>query len=104
MDDFSIDKVRDMLWAGLGVDSHEARAKECDFGVLSIRHWTMSSLVAHRYVNKSNNMILVGDAFHAFPIAGGLGMNTGLQDAHNLARRLALLVIESQLPTKFCSI
>jgi len=94
MDDFSIDKVRDMIWAGLGVvDSHAA--KECDFDVLSIRPWTMSSLVAQRYVNKSNNMILVGDAAHAFPPAGGFGMNTGLQDAHNLAWRLAFLLQHS---------
>ncbi|KAL7428840.1 hypothetical protein ACHAXM_001579, partial [Skeletonema potamos] len=90
MDDFSIDKVRDMVWAGLGVDRHEAN--ECDFDVLSIRPWTMSSLVAQSYVNKSNNMILVGDAAHAFPPAGGFGMNTGLQDAHNLAWRLALVL------------
>jgi 2-polyprenyl-6-methoxyphenol hydroxylase-like FAD-dependent oxidoreductase len=28
------------------------------------------------------NVVLVGDAAHAFPPAGGFEMNTGLQDAH----------------------
>ena len=93
MDDFSADKVREMVWAGLGMDRHEA--SECDFDVLSIRPWTMSSLVAQSYVNKSNNLVLVGDAAHAFPPAGGFGMNTGLQDSHNLAWRLALLLHHS---------
>lgn len=30
-------------------------------------------------------VFLIGDAAHRFPPAGGLGMNTGIQDAHNLA-------------------
>jgi len=93
MDDFGIGKVREMVWAGLGMNSNEAN--ECDLDVLSIRPWTMSSLVAQSYVNKSNNMVLVGDAAHAFPPAGGFGMNTGLQDSHNLAWRLALLLRSS---------
>jgi putative polyketide hydroxylase len=34
-------------------------------------------------------VLLNGDAAHRFPHAGGFGMNTGLQDAHNLAWKLA---------------
>ena len=34
-------------------------------------------------------MFLAGDAAHRFPPAGGFGMNTGVQDAHNLAWKLA---------------
>ncbi|MFD4559328.1 FAD-dependent monooxygenase [Streptomyces sp. NPDC058469] len=33
---------------------------------------------------------LAGDAAHIHPIAGGLGMNTGIQDAYNLGWKLAL--------------
>jgi 2-polyprenyl-6-methoxyphenol hydroxylase-like FAD-dependent oxidoreductase len=36
------------------------------------------------------NVFLVGDAAHRFPPAGGFGMNTGIQDAHNLAWKLAM--------------
>ncbi|MGW3107758.1 FAD-dependent monooxygenase [Streptomyces sp. NPDC001100] len=35
-------------------------------------------------------VLLAGDAAHAHPIAGGLGMNTGIQDAYNLGWKLAL--------------
>jgi FAD binding domain len=34
-------------------------------------------------------VFLAGDAAHCFPPAGGFGMNTGIQDAHNLAWKLA---------------
>mmetsp|Transcript_6481 Transcript_6481/g.14653 ORF Transcript_6481/g.14653 Transcript_6481/m.14653 type:complete len:865 (+) Transcript_6481:28-2622(+) len=95
--DFDSDTVRDMIWAGLvgtrNTDKETAdNEDDFNFEILSIRPWTMSSLVAQRYFNDSGNMALVGDAAHAFPPAGGFGMNTGLQDAHNIAWRLALLL------------
>ena len=62
-----------------------------DFDVVSIRPWTMSSLVASNYTD-GNSGVLMGDAAHVFPPAGGFGMNTGLQDAFNLAWRLAVCV------------
>ena len=37
-------------------------------------------------------MFLAGDAAHRFPPAGGFGMNTGIQDAHNLAWKLAAVL------------
>ncbi|QFZ17836.1 FAD-dependent monooxygenase [Saccharothrix syringae] len=37
-------------------------------------------------------VFLVGDAAHAHSPAGGQGLNTGLQDAHNLAWKLAAVV------------
>ena len=33
-----------------------------------------------------------GDAAHRFPPSGGFGMNSGLQDAHNLAWKIAYAV------------
>ena len=56
------------------------------YRVESQKIWTMSALVAERYVE--DRCVLVGDAAHVFPPAGGLGMNTGLQDVHNLAWKL----------------
>jgi hypothetical protein len=37
-------------------------------------------------------VFLAGDAAHVHPIAGGLGMNTGIQDAYNLGWKLALVL------------
>ena len=37
-------------------------------------------------------MLLAGDAAHRFPPTGGFGLNTGVQDAHNLAWKLALVL------------
>lgn len=80
--DFTMDKVHKMV----------SKIMDSDTGVdiVSIRPWTMSSLIASSYVDPASKAgILVGDAAHVFPPAGGFGMNTGLQDVHNLAWRLA---------------
>mmetsp|Transcript_22946 Transcript_22946/g.59960 ORF Transcript_22946/g.59960 Transcript_22946/m.59960 type:complete len:174 (-) Transcript_22946:1156-1677(-) len=43
-------------------------------------------------------IFLVGDAAHCFPPAGGFGMNTGVQDAHNLAWKLAMVLHSNSNP------
>ena len=80
-EDFSEPQVRDMIRTALGSD-------DIEFEIQSIAPWTMGSLVAERYYQ--DNVYLVGDAAHVFPPAGGLGMNTGLQDVYSLAWRLCL--------------
>ena len=80
-EDFSIPKVRKMVRSILGDTD--------DFIIHSVRPWTMGSLVARNYYTEEG-VILVGDAAHVFPPAGGFGMNTGLQDAYSLAWRIAL--------------
>ena len=47
---------------------------------------------------QAGNVYLAGDAAHAFPPAGGFGMNTGVQDAHNLAWKLAAGVLPCMRP------
>ncbi|MCH1454219.1 MAG: FAD-dependent monooxygenase, partial [Flavobacteriaceae bacterium] len=54
-----------------------------DIDVKSINYWRMSAQIAETY--RKNRVILVGDAAHSFPPTGGLGMNTGISDAHNIA-------------------
>jgi 2-polyprenyl-6-methoxyphenol hydroxylase-like FAD-dependent oxidoreductase len=83
-EDFTYEKVYDMVQAALGDDT-------INFKIRSIRPWTMGSLVAERYYS-NKGVFLVGDAAHIFPPAGGLGMNTGLQDVFSLAWRLAVVV------------
>ncbi|WQF85230.1 Putative FAD-binding domain, FAD/NAD(P)-binding domain superfamily [Colletotrichum destructivum] len=55
--------------------------------VLSYRPWVLSRKVAKEY--RRGNVFLVGDAAHSFPPTGGLGLNSGIADAHNLAYKIA---------------
>ncbi|XP_042063668.1 putative polyketide hydroxylase [Salvia splendens] len=60
-----------------------------DVNVLDVKPWVMHAEVAQSFLASNNRVILAGDAAHRFPPAGGFGMNTGIQDAHNLAWKLA---------------
>ncbi len=60
--------------------------EEANIVVKSVRPWTMSSQVAERM--RDGNIFLAGDAAHCFPPTGGWGLNSGVQDAHNLAWKL----------------
>jgi 2,4-dichlorophenol 6-monooxygenase len=60
---------------------------EVDFEILGISTWHMSAQVAERY--RRGRTFLVGDAAHRFPPTGGLGLNTGVADVHNLVWKLA---------------
>lgn len=52
--------------------------------------WTGQGLLAERY--RFGRVFLAGDAAHRHPPATGLGLNSGIQDAHNLAWKLAMVV------------
>lgn len=58
--------------------------------------WEMAALSAERY--GEGRLFLVGDAAHVVPPVGGYGANTGIQDAHNLAWKLALVLAGSAGP------
>jgi hypothetical protein len=45
-----------------------------------------------------DRVFLAGDAAHVHPIAGGLGMNSGVQDAHNLGWKLGLVLAGKATP------
>jgi 2,4-dichlorophenol 6-monooxygenase len=55
--------------------------------ILSIDAWSPHVQVAARY--REGRVFLVGDAAHRFPPTGGLGLNTGIQEAHHLVETLA---------------
>lgn len=52
--------------------------------------WQVRRMVAERY--RYGRIFLVGDAAHRHPPAGGLGMNTSVQDSFNLAWKLAAVL------------
>ncbi|WP_213739852.1 FAD-dependent monooxygenase [Bradyrhizobium sp. dw_411] len=55
-------------------------------------HWSSVYRVSHRLVSSYSKgcAFLAGDAAHLHPPVGGQGLNTGVQDAYNLAWKLAL--------------
>jgi 2-polyprenyl-6-methoxyphenol hydroxylase-like FAD-dependent oxidoreductase len=60
---------------------------------LTSAHWLTYFEVHHGQVPRYrfDRVLLAGDAGHIHSPAGGQGMNTGMQDAHNLAWKLALV-------------
>ncbi|MFM9925436.1 FAD-dependent monooxygenase [Variovorax sp. H27-G14] len=61
-----------------------------DVQVINRSIWRLSRQVAAGF--RKNRVFLVGDAAHRFPPSGGYGMNSGIQDAHNLAWKLAFVL------------
>lgn len=55
-----------------------------------VSHWTLETVVADRFAD--GRVFLVGDAAHRQTPGAGLGLNSGIQDAHNIAWKLALVL------------
>ncbi|KAL4745610.1 hypothetical protein BDW72DRAFT_186380 [Aspergillus terricola var. indicus] len=66
-----------------------AIGQETPFDILSVRPWVFRRQIAQTF--QKGNIFLVGDAAHSFPPTGGLGLNCGIADAHNLAYKLAFV-------------
>jgi 2-polyprenyl-6-methoxyphenol hydroxylase-like FAD-dependent oxidoreductase len=62
--------------------------------------WRSSYRVNVRMVDqlRVGRVFLAGDAAHVHPIAGGLGMNSGIQDAYNLGWKLGLVLAGDATP------
>ena len=64
-----------------------AGVPDLEVEILGIDPWVAASLVAERF--SSGRVFIAGDAAHEMPPTGGFGLNTGVQDVHNLAWKLA---------------
>jgi hypothetical protein len=63
---------------------------DLDVKLMGMQAFTFAAQVAQRY--REGNVFLAGDAAHRMTPSGGMGMNTGIHDVHNLAWKLAAVL------------
>lgn len=82
------------------IEARIKREAEIDLDITCV-HWFSTYKVHTRHVEKFSlgRCFLAGDSAHIHTPAGGQGMNTGIQDAYNLAWKLAL-VLKRSAPEK----
>lgn len=79
LSDFTAPVCKELILSAIGT--------QVGVDVKSVKAWTMQTGLADTY--RTDNILIVGDACHQFPPAGAFGMNSGIQDANNLAWKLA---------------
>ena len=94
VDDFTPAVCERMLRSAIGWRRGDTKSMD----VLGVRAWTMSAEVSETFAS-GDRIFLAGDAAHRFPPSGGFGMNTGIQDAHNLAWKLAAVTKNISSPS-----
>jgi 2-polyprenyl-6-methoxyphenol hydroxylase-like FAD-dependent oxidoreductase len=67
-----------------------AGVPDLEVEILGIDPWVAASVVAERF--SAGRVFIAGDAAHEMPPTGGFGLNTGVQDVHNLAWKLAAVL------------
>jgi len=72
-------KIRELLGVG-----------DIPIEIIQISHWSVQGSVADKYA--AGRVFLIGDSCHRHPPTTGLGMNTCVQDAQNLAWKLAAVL------------
>ena len=63
---------------------------EVPIKITKLSYWTVNNMVARRY--SKGRVFCMGDAVHRHPPSNGLGSNTSIQDAYNLAWKMKLVL------------
>lgn len=82
VEDFTPERCIDLVRKATGLPALEVE-------ILSVLPWEMAARAAQRLT--VGRVFLAGDAAHIMPPVGGFGASTGIQDAQNLAWKLALV-------------
>ncbi|MED0873110.1 FAD-dependent monooxygenase [Bacillus mobilis] len=82
-EDFTIEHCKQIIQTAIGSTNIEAE-------IVSVLPWEATESTATKF--QDNRIFLVGDSAHIMPPTGGFGSNTGIQDAHNLAWKLATVI------------
>ncbi len=77
------ERAMQLLRAGLGDES-------VPVSIENVMHWDAMADTAERF--QEGRIFLAGDAAHVMPPSGGFGGNTGVQDGHNIAWKLAVVL------------
>jgi putative polyketide hydroxylase len=80
---YTIERCRDLVLKGLG-------KRDLAVEIVDIAHWQPAQLVAEHF--QQGRIFLLGDAAHTMPPKLGLGANTAVQSAQNLAWKLAAVL------------
>lgn len=83
LDDYPEARCLQLIRAAVGIPDLPVHLK-------AVLTWEMNALVADRF--QQGRVFLVGDAARTQPPSGGLGGNTGIAEAHNLAWKLAAVL------------
>lgn len=70
---------------------------ELEIELLSASEWTLERVLADKY--QQGRVFIGGDSAHRHPPTTGLGLNTAVQDAHNLAWKLAAVLHGTAAPS-----
>ena len=81
--DFDTARCTELVRAAVGI-------ADLDVNVLEVMPWEMASRCAERFTQ--GPVFLIGDAAHTMPPTGGLGGQTAMQDAYDLAWKLAMVI------------
>ncbi|OIJ66562.1 FAD-dependent oxidoreductase [Streptomyces mangrovisoli] len=83
LDEFTEDRLRRHIARAVGVP-------DLDVEITGRASWRAAERVADQY--RSGRVFLAGDSAHEMSPTGAFGSNTGIQDAHNLAWKLAAVL------------